>query len=179
MSESEEIGGLSLDEVSERYPTFAIPESVRRQIEEAEAEERRERSEARAAGAAAAARRLGVSPLASPAAPVGDQPPRARTTDPVTSHLAAASVENLTESQNAVLWMVKSLGPLTDEALVTYYAGRMGRPGFPNQSPSGIRTRRHELTEAGLVEGSGVGSTRSGRKAVLWREVGDDEETEG
>jgi hypothetical protein len=94
--------------------------------------------------------------------------PRARAGDPQTSHDAAASVEHLRQSQIAVLATLVTLGePATDEQIADAYRGR-----WPRQSPSGLRTRRSELVEAGLVEDSGVRVTMStGRKAIAWQVV--------
>jgi hypothetical protein len=96
----------------------------------------------------------------------------ARATDPHTSHEAAASVagERLRASQQAVL-VELSRRPhgLTDVELVELYAlaAEIGR--VPRQSPSGIRSRRHELVEAGLVVDTGVRiKLDSGRRAIVW-----------
>jgi hypothetical protein len=93
--------------------------------------------------------------------------PRARLTDPPTSHRAASSVRNLRESQEAVLrcflW-----GPMTDEELVNAYDPDGPLQEHP-QSPSGLRTRRKELCDLGLVEDSGERRRlKSGRLAVVW-----------
>lgn len=59
-----------------------------------------------------------------------------------------------------------------DPDLVSLYDGLHGAnpEAFPRQSESGIRTRRKELTDAGLVEDSGETVTlESGRKATVWR----------
>jgi predicted HTH transcriptional regulator len=86
-----------------------------------------------------------------------------RRSDPETSREAAASIssERLRESQQHVLAILKTLGPLTDEWLCNYLATSM--------SPSGARTRRAELVARGLVYDTGKRETlASGRKAVVW-----------
>lgn len=94
---------------------------------------------------------------------------RARRTDPETSHDAAASVTELRKRQTAVYAALLVLGPSTDERLVESYATLV--PRLP-QSPSGIRTRRSELVDRGLVRWTGD-KTRiaSGRLARIWEVV--------
>lgn len=97
----------------------------------------------------------------------GDDPARARATDPDTSHAAAASVTKLTTKRLEVLRVLKLMGtPASDEQLVAFYP----RAAFEPQSVSGIRTRRRELADAGLVEQvSERGVTVSGRSACRWQ----------
>lgn len=94
--------------------------------------------------------------------------PRARTSDPSTSHAAAASVTGLRDNQEAVLGLLRAVGPSTDEYLVELYEAHAVRP---KQSPSGIRTRRKELAtmEPPLVIDTGrKAKLKSGRKAIVW-----------
>lgn len=87
--------------------------------------------------------------------------PAARATDPDTSWAAARSVTDLRPRQAAVLELL-SRGPLTDEQIARRYCG-------PRQSPSGLRTRRKELVDMGLVRDSGVKERmETGRLAVVW-----------
>lgn len=98
--------------------------------------------------------------------------PRARNTDPVESHEAAASVTNLTEKQSAVLACLKGAGaPLTDHAIGERYERLRESAGWPQQSESGLRTRRSELAAHGRVEKVGRGKLPSGRSAALWSPV--------
>jgi len=98
--------------------------------------------------------------------------PKARTTDPETSHAAAASLERLTERRQAVWAVLAEYGPLTDEALVSIYDQLADDGLIPPQSPSGVRTRRNELAKLGLVADTGQrGTTISGRMAMLWASV--------
>ena len=95
----------------------------------------------------------------------------ARRTDPGTSHAAADSVRELTDRQRAVLAILRQHGPLTDEQLVARYTALQqlhdGAP--PQQSPSGIRTRRSELHARGDVIDTGEKATMTtGREAILW-----------
>ncbi len=104
--------------------------------------------------------------------PVGDRKPAARKTDPDTSRQAARSVTNLTEKQQAILTTLKAFGPLTDSELVDTYnrehARQINASLIPLQSDSGLRTRRHELAEAGLVRDIGKKKLPTGRQAIIW-----------
>jgi hypothetical protein len=91
---------------------------------------------------------------------------RARTTDPETSHAAAASVRGLNRSRGLVYAVLEALGDATDEEL---YDEIVARHGIGRISVSGARTRRKELVELGLVVDSRVRRPmRSGRSAVVW-----------
>ena len=90
--------------------------------------------------------------------------PRARRSDPATSHAAAASVVNLSDTKRRILDLV-ALEPSTDFEI----RDRWDSSGFPTISDSGLRTRRSELVDDGLLIDSG--STRpgpSGRAYVVW-----------
>lgn len=89
----------------------------------------------------------------------------ARRTDPLTSHLAAASItsERIRKSQADVLRVLSS-GPMCDEQI----ADRARELGV-KQSPSGLRTRRAELVDLGQVIDSGERvRLRSGRMSIVW-----------
>lgn len=92
--------------------------------------------------------------------------PHARTTDPRTSHSAAKSVKNLTLTQQGILKLLAV--PMTDEELVERYQLRSRAGMVPMASESGIRSRRHELAERGLVWAVGEARTRFGRHAIIW-----------
>ncbi len=86
---------------------------------------------------------------------------RARNTDPGTSHKAAASVKNITETQARILNLLKIYGPMTDEEILSRLEDKL--------SPSGARSRRSELVAAGSVTDSGKKKlTRSGRHTIVW-----------
>jgi hypothetical protein len=96
----------------------------------------------------------------------------ARSGDPETSHEAAASLSAaaLRLSQEDVLFALRQLGgSATDTELLERYAELASREAVRWQSPSGLRTRRHELVVLGLVVDSGERRRlASGRRAVVW-----------
>jgi len=104
---------------------------------------------------------------------VWDEPaPKARTGDPDTSHAAARSLDNLTERRQAVWAILLEHGPMTDEVLLAIYEQFADDGLVPPQSPSGVRTRRNELTKRGLAIDTGQrASTMSGRQAIVWHAV--------
>jgi hypothetical protein len=92
--------------------------------------------------------------------------PYARLTDPITSVEAADSVGNLTETKKTILDLLKH--PSTDEDLVNRYQS-ITRAGLaPMASPSGIRSRRHELAVAGYLEAVDYAKSLTGRRAIVW-----------
>jgi hypothetical protein len=93
--------------------------------------------------------------------------PKARNTDPTTSHQAAASVtvDTITSTQARILDALQANGPMTDEELCQDIAATTASP----VSVSGIRTRRSELVTAGRIIDTGRRQpTRTGRKAIVW-----------
>jgi hypothetical protein len=92
--------------------------------------------------------------------------PRARKTDPYTSHDAARSVKNFTEVQTVIYELLNT--PMTDEDLVPQYEQLMNFGTAPLASPSTIRTARHHLVDKGFIIDVGEGQSRFGRKALIW-----------
>jgi hypothetical protein len=93
--------------------------------------------------------------------------PRARTSDPITSHLAADSTGNKALVQQAVLSLFsnKSFG-LTDEEMSRLYIHSADAPATHTDSP---RKRRSELSGRGLLVDVGIKRpTMSGRQSVAW-----------
>ncbi len=90
----------------------------------------------------------------------------ARATDRLTSHLAAASVDNISKTQQAILVLLRK--KMTDEELVEAYLVRAGLGKAPRASVSGIRSRRSELARLGLVKEVGFKKTESNRSATIW-----------
>lgn len=99
---------------------------------------------------------------------------RARTTDPATSHEAAASIapEDLRASQRFVLDVFRRYSPhrFCDESLIVHYGYALkARHVVAAQSDSGIRTRRRELVDAGYLRDSGEKVVLpSGRRSIVW-----------
>jgi hypothetical protein len=88
----------------------------------------------------------------------------ARNTDPATSHAAAESVRNITETQEYILRALTR--PRTDVELVEAY---QNYKTAPRASESGIRSRRAELVSRGLVIDTGDRvKLPSGRLAAVW-----------
>lgn len=73
---------------------------------------------------------------------------------------------SVTQQQASLYSLLKRFGRkgLTDHALVAAAQHELSR----TYSDSGIRTRRAELADAGLVSPAGLVRTRSGRQAVRW-----------
>lgn len=96
----------------------------------------------------------------------------ARHTDPETSHEAAASLrdDKVRASQQAVLMILLRFGPMTDTKLIEHYYSFGDFQ--PQQSESGIRTRRGELVKKGRVRDSGKRERlASGRRSIVWEAV--------
>ena len=94
--------------------------------------------------------------------------PYARTTDPSTSHEAAASVKHLSRTQSGILGILRN--PMTDEQLIEWYQHMAKKLPelFPMASHSGIRSRRAELVKLGLVCPVGYAKTKSNRNTIKW-----------
>jgi hypothetical protein len=93
--------------------------------------------------------------------------PHARLTDPGTSHEAADSVGNLTETKKAIFYILKY--PRTDAELIDSYNTLVQRNEAPRASESGIRSRRAELVDDGLVIDTGHrAKSPSGRNMIVW-----------
>ena len=90
-------------------------------------------------------------------------PPKARNSDPDTSHEAAESMEGEAKAQRAqILDYLRRRGPRTADGL----------DFILNLRPTSAGRRLPELKEMGLVEMTAkVALTRSGRGAHVWRAV--------
>jgi hypothetical protein len=100
---------------------------------------------------------------------------RARRGDPATSHQAAASVLEMTAKREALLWLFRAYGEMADFELLPNYASHVARHDglqLPEQSDSGLRTRRSELVKMGKLRDSGrTRENSSGRRCVVWEVV--------
>jgi hypothetical protein len=89
--------------------------------------------------------------------------PHARTTDPETSHEAAQSVTNITPLKQEILQRLMT--PMTDADLIQVI--RTGSRLLVTES--GVRSRRAELVQAGLVKDTGARvKLATGRSAIVW-----------
>lgn len=97
---------------------------------------------------------------------LGEDSPRARRTDPLTSHEAADSSNVITPR----LWVLMTLtehGPLADHEI----ENRSIREAL-TYTPQRLRTARAELVEMGMVEATGkFRKTRTGHDANVWAAV--------
>lgn len=95
-------------------------------------------------------------------------PAAARSTDPDTSRAAAASVTGIRATQQAVLELFR-VAPMTDPEMIAK-ARALGLP----QSESGLRTRRSELVNQGLLADTrDRRRTPSGRQSIVWGLAGE------
>lgn len=95
---------------------------------------------------------------------------KARLTDPHTSHLAgdALTVEHLTQVQ-AIIYRLLDTAPMTDGELLLAYNAMVYAKEAPHASESGVRSRRAELVERGLVVPTGATrKTVFGRLSIVW-----------
>jgi hypothetical protein len=89
--------------------------------------------------------------------------PHARRTDPETSHEAAESVTNITPLKQEILQRLMT--PMTDADLyaLLFTSSRL------IVTESGVRSRRSELVQAGLVRDTGARQKlKTGRNAIVW-----------
>jgi hypothetical protein len=87
----------------------------------------------------------------------------ARATDPETSHEAAESIGDRSQTQVRILALLETFGAMADEEIIKAYRAR-----WPC-SDSGIRSRRHELVTEGAVRDSGERVlTAAGRRSIAW-----------
>lgn len=96
----------------------------------------------------------------------------ARINDPVTSHLAAASI-SMSQSINVrtVILKLLDLTSMTDPELCDAYRQLAYIGQAPNASDQHIRTQRNELHKLGLLHVIGTTKTASGRLARIWRKA--------
>lgn len=92
-------------------------------------------------------------------------PAGARSTDPDTSHIAAAMPRDIAGNHRLVLQLLADHGPMTDWDL-SQQAARRGI----NIVPTSIGKRRQELTTVGYVCNSGRRrQTGTGATAICWQ----------
>ncbi len=82
---------------------------------------------------------------------------RARSADPVTSKQAAASVRGMSASHKRILAMFERYGDMTDETLAQLLDDAAGYGLAPRMSPSGVRSRRSDLSKPNMERLSEIG----------------------
>lgn len=93
----------------------------------------------------------------------------ARHGDPDTSHAAAKSIKDLSANQRAVLAVFRlQHEPITDDQLIDSYRMHYKALLLPQQSESGIRSRRAELNKAGLLVERDKVRLKSGNLGRSW-----------
>lgn len=95
--------------------------------------------------------------------------PRARRSDPQTSHTAAATVRGVTATHARIKALLRDEGPMTDEQIAEAWERMVTIAAWPKGSPSGLRTRRAELVDRGEVVDTGrTAQTKAGRRTTVW-----------
>ncbi len=93
----------------------------------------------------------------------------ARTTDPNTSHIAAANLNHIGMKPAELLILnILTEKVMTDEELVETYQENAKYYTGLQRSPSAIRTIRVKLYRDGLIRCTGLGKSSSGNPARLW-----------
>ena len=96
----------------------------------------------------------------------------ARMTDPLTSHLAAASISSdQSRTVKTVILKLLELTDMTDPELCDAYNNLVYIGQAPKASDQHIRTQRKNLHDLGLVRIVGTAKTESGREARVWRKA--------
>lgn len=95
----------------------------------------------------------------------------ARSTDPQTSHDAAGTVGHISETQAAIMVLLRET-PMCDERLIAEYRVWEKLERFPRASDQSIRSRRAELVRYGLVAYAGFDERMTtGRFGRVWKVV--------
>lgn len=82
----------------------------------------------------------------------GDDSPRARRTDPLTSHAAAdKTAAELSEMKQRILGLFRELGRMTDSELNRIYLANADIRGWKPVRPDTPRKRRSDLTRDGWL----------------------------
>lgn len=93
----------------------------------------------------------------------------ARTSDPSTSHDAIPPREKREEQKRAILWLLRTHGPMTDHELTWQYEHARAKHNWPATDRDSIRKRRSDLKNDGRVIDTGQVSGFPGRPAsIVW-----------
>lgn len=95
--------------------------------------------------------------------------PLARATDLPTSHDAIPSHPRREVQKNAILTLLREVGPMTDHELAWQYNSQRSRRGWPATQLDSVRKRRAELKNEGRVVNTGAVSGFAGSPAsTVW-----------
>lgn len=95
--------------------------------------------------------------------------PLARDTDLLTSHAAIPSRPKREAQKNAILALLREVGPMTDHELTWQYNKQRIRRGWPATQSDSVRKRRAELKNEGRVVNTGTVSGFAGSPAsTVW-----------
>jgi hypothetical protein len=96
---------------------------------------------------------------------------QARTTDPETSHIAAANLNHFDmKPVERILFNILKHGPMTDEELYGHYMDYIKvYDARLKRSPSAIRTLRHKMHKDDLIYCTGIGKSNAGNPSRLWK----------
>jgi len=95
----------------------------------------------------------------------------ARATDPVTSHLAAASVDltNLKPAEQTLIGIIKRYPNLNDDQIYERYLDLVALGMAKLYTPQAIRTIRVNLWRDDFIHVAGVAVNSRGSKARIWK----------
>jgi hypothetical protein len=95
----------------------------------------------------------------------------ARATDPVTSHLAAASVDltNLKPAEQTLIGIIKRHPNLNDDQIYERYLDLVALGMAKLYTPQAIRTIRVNLWRDDFIHVAGVAVNSRGSKARIWK----------
>ncbi|KAA9133728.1 hypothetical protein [Microbacterium caowuchunii] len=95
--------------------------------------------------------------------------PLARSTDLDTSHAAVPGRRKREVQKNAILWLLSTIGPMTDHQLAHEYKAQMIAKGWPATQLDSVRKRRAELKSEGRVVATGRRTGwGSGPSSMVW-----------
>jgi len=93
----------------------------------------------------------------------------ARQTDPATSHEAVPPKTIRAQQKNAILYLLSTLGPMTDHQLTYEYRARRAQHHWPATQDDSVRKRRSELKNEGRVRATGrTAGWGAGAPSMLW-----------
>lgn len=94
--------------------------------------------------------------------------PRARLTDPDSSHAAADTSDRAGSTREVLSWLSLYPDGLTDAELEHLHTRSRAAAGHKPYTGARLRTARAELVEAGRVVAVGKGISPSGRACTRW-----------